>query len=190
MTRIIRKYSNRKMYDTETSKPITLGEIAALITEGDSVQVIDNETGEDLTAITLAQIILEQEKDRSELMSVPILLEELIRKGRSSILEFVERSLLASVETISLTEDRAKEIVRELMKKRKLDRAEGQELLKRLLTKAKESKEALQDQIEAVIQSVIKRMHIPTREEFSELKSNLQQINQKIDTLMKLKSGH
>ncbi|MGD8598405.1 MAG: polyhydroxyalkanoate synthesis regulator DNA-binding domain-containing protein, partial [Anaerolineae bacterium] len=63
MTRI-KRYPNRKLYDTEAKQYITLEGIAALIRQGNEVQVIDHATGEDLTALTLTQIIFEQEKKR------------------------------------------------------------------------------------------------------------------------------
>jgi len=184
MKRVIKKYANRKLYDTETSKPITLPEIAALIAKGDDIQVIDNETGEDLTTITLSQIILEQEKHKGDLISVPILLQELIRRGRSSILEFMERSILASVEAISLTKERAEEIVNDLIRKKRLDSSEGERLLQTLLSKAKESKQALQRQIEEGIKKVLAEMDIPSRSELLELKKNIAELNQKLDTLL------
>ena len=64
MTIIIKRYPNRKLYNTDTKTYITLDAIAALIRKGQSVQVVDNATGDDLTALTLSQIIFEQEKKR------------------------------------------------------------------------------------------------------------------------------
>ena len=62
MARIIKRYSNRKLYDTECSRYVTLDELGAMIRQGDDIQVIDNSSKEDLTALTLTQIIFEQEK--------------------------------------------------------------------------------------------------------------------------------
>lgn len=59
---IIKRYPNRKLYNTETKKYITLDGIADLIREGEEVQVLDHATGEDLTALSLSQILFEREK--------------------------------------------------------------------------------------------------------------------------------
>ena len=59
---VIKRYPNRKLYDTQAKKYITLDGIAALIRDGEEVQVIDHATGDDLTTVTLTQIIFEQEK--------------------------------------------------------------------------------------------------------------------------------
>jgi polyhydroxyalkanoate synthesis repressor PhaR len=60
--RTIRRYSNRKLYDTVDSHYVTLQQIAALIRQGEEIQVVAHGTGSDITASTLAQIIFEEEK--------------------------------------------------------------------------------------------------------------------------------
>ncbi len=65
-TRIIKRYANRKLYDTEHSRYVTLDQISEMIRNGDDVKIVDNKTKEDLTTVTLAQIIFEEEqKQRS-----------------------------------------------------------------------------------------------------------------------------
>jgi polyhydroxyalkanoate synthesis repressor PhaR len=59
---IIKRYPNRKLYDSEAKKYITLEGVAELIRSGQEVQILDHTTGEDLTAVTFTQIIFEQEK--------------------------------------------------------------------------------------------------------------------------------
>ena len=60
--RIIKRYANRKLYDTEHSRYVTLDQISEMIRKGDDVKIVDNKTKEDLTTVTLAQIIFEEEK--------------------------------------------------------------------------------------------------------------------------------
>ena len=60
--KVIKRYTNRKLYDTVESRYVTLDEIAAMIKEGVEVRIVDNRTKEDLTSVTLAQIIFEEEK--------------------------------------------------------------------------------------------------------------------------------
>lgn len=59
---LIKKYANRKLYDTETSRYITLDGIADLVRDGHAIQVVDRDTGQDLTQVILSQIVLEEEK--------------------------------------------------------------------------------------------------------------------------------
>ncbi len=59
---LIKKYANRKLYDTRTSHYVTLDDIADLVREGHSIQVVDRDTGQDLTQVILSQIVLSEEK--------------------------------------------------------------------------------------------------------------------------------
>jgi hypothetical protein len=59
---LIKKYANRKLYDTRTSRYVTLEGIAGLVRDGHEIKVVDRETGQDLTQVTLSQIVLSEEK--------------------------------------------------------------------------------------------------------------------------------
>jgi len=83
--RIIKRYSNRKLYDTKDSRYVTLLQIAEMVRGGEEVQIIDNNTKDDLTEITLAQIIYEEQKAHSR--SVPLqTLKELIHARTEKVL--------------------------------------------------------------------------------------------------------
>jgi polyhydroxyalkanoate synthesis repressor PhaR len=81
MARHIKRYSNRKLYDTEASEYVSLGDIAELVRSGETVKVVDNATDEDLTAQTLTQIILEEGKDGRHLIPSDLLHQLLRRSG-------------------------------------------------------------------------------------------------------------
>ena len=59
---LIKKYANRKLYDTQTSRYITLEGIAELVRDGHEIHVVDRDTGQDLTQVTLSQLVLSAEK--------------------------------------------------------------------------------------------------------------------------------
>ncbi|MCW5978916.1 MAG: polyhydroxyalkanoate synthesis regulator DNA-binding domain-containing protein [Bryobacteraceae bacterium] len=80
--RVIKRYENRKLYDTETRQYIRLTDIARLVREGQEVAVIDNSTGSDITAQTLSKIIAEEGPSRPAL-SVESL-HQLLRRGAQS----------------------------------------------------------------------------------------------------------
>ena len=67
-TRVIKRYANRKLYDTEHSRYVTLEQISEMIRNGDDVKIVDNKTKEDLTTVTLAQINFEEEKKQRSFM--------------------------------------------------------------------------------------------------------------------------
>jgi polyhydroxyalkanoate synthesis repressor PhaR len=89
---IIKRYPNRKLYDTDSKRYVTLEYITQLIHDGQEMQVVDYETGEDLTNLTLSQIIFEQEKKGSGLLP-RALLTNLVRAGGDTF-DQVRRALL------------------------------------------------------------------------------------------------
>ncbi len=83
--RIIKRYSNRKLYDTKDSRYVTLLQIAEMVRAGEEVQIIDNNSKEDLTEVTLAQIIYEEQKAHSR--NVPLqTLKALIHQRTEQVL--------------------------------------------------------------------------------------------------------
>ena len=71
--RVIKKYPNRRLYDTDTSSYITLSEIKQLVMENEPCMVVDAKTGDDLTRSILLQIILEEEAHGSPMFTAPVL---------------------------------------------------------------------------------------------------------------------
>ncbi|HUQ05424.1 MAG TPA: polyhydroxyalkanoate synthesis regulator DNA-binding domain-containing protein [Kofleriaceae bacterium] len=93
---LIKKYGNRRLYDTGDSRYVTLDELAQKIRGGTDVRVVDAKTGEDLTQSTLTQIILES---GSAHRTLPIpLLTQMIRLGDDSLGEFFSRYVTAALE--------------------------------------------------------------------------------------------
>jgi polyhydroxyalkanoate synthesis repressor PhaR len=89
--KVIKRYTNRKLYDTVESRYVTLDEIAQMIKGGAEVKIIDNRSKEDLTSVTLAQIIFEEEKKRSQM---PLgVLREIIRHGGDAVAGFYQEKV-------------------------------------------------------------------------------------------------
>ena len=86
---LVKRYSNRRLYDTQDSRYITLSDLAEKIRQGEDVQVIDAKTGDDLTQATLTQIIMES-RGAAKLLPIP-LLTQMIRLGDAALAEFLGR---------------------------------------------------------------------------------------------------
>lgn len=85
-TRIIKRYANRKLYDTQRSRYVTLEQIADMIRQGEDVKIVDNNSKEDLTSVTLAQIIFEEEKKRKSFLPLSAM-RGIIQSGGESLQE-------------------------------------------------------------------------------------------------------
>ena len=70
--RIVKRYSNRKLYDTEMKRYVRLLDLARIVREGQEVRVVDNVTNEDLTTVTLSRALLEKEKRRKRPLSAEV----------------------------------------------------------------------------------------------------------------------
>lgn len=111
MPRVVKRYANRKLYDTTTSRYVALDDIAVMVRSGEEVEVTDNETGADLTAVTLAQIILEDERRKKSLLSLP-LLRQIVQYG-DKLADATNRGIEALGEFRERAERRVTEIVNE-----------------------------------------------------------------------------
>ena len=89
---LLKKYANRRLYDTRSSQYVTLAEVADLIRGGQEIKVVDAKTKEDVTAFILTQIILESAKQRNILLPVP-LLHLIIQYGETVLEEFFDKYL-------------------------------------------------------------------------------------------------
>jgi polyhydroxyalkanoate synthesis repressor PhaR len=93
---VVKKYGNRRLYDTTESRYITLEELAERVRGGEDVQVVDAKSGKDLTQQTLAHIILES-RGAAKLLPVP-LLKQLVRMGDDALAEFFGMYLTSALE--------------------------------------------------------------------------------------------
>ena len=93
---IYKKYANRRLYDTEQSKYVTLTEVARQILNGRQVEAIDAKTKEDVTAFVLTQILLEQAKNKTGLLPVP-LLHLIIQFGDNVLMDFFQKHLQQTI---------------------------------------------------------------------------------------------
>ncbi len=91
-TLLLKKYPNRRLYDTEKSAYVTLSQVAEMIKQGRQVEVRDVETKEDVTAFILTQIVFEEAKKKTTLLPVS-LLYLIIRFGETVLSEFFEKYL-------------------------------------------------------------------------------------------------
>jgi polyhydroxyalkanoate synthesis repressor PhaR len=89
---MLKKYANRRLYDTEKSVFVSLSQVADLVKQGRQIEIRDDKTGEDVTPFILTQIVLEEVKKKTLLLPVS-LLSLLIRYGDSVLSEFFDKYL-------------------------------------------------------------------------------------------------
>src|SRR5919108_2434646 len=111
MAYVIKRYSNRKLYDPQESRYVTLEELEEMIRAGREICVIDVATGADLTSVILAQILLEKERHRRTTLPTAFL-HQLIQYGEAWQ-EFALKSLHTSLAGMMSSQREADRILRE-----------------------------------------------------------------------------
>jgi len=104
----VKKYGNRRLYDTGGSRYVTLEEIAERVRLGEDLRVVDAKTGLDLTQVTLAQLILES-RGAARLLPVP-LLKQLLRMRDDALAEFFGRYVTWALEVYLRLKDGARSV--------------------------------------------------------------------------------
>ncbi len=172
--KVIKRYTNRKLYDTVESRYVTLDEIAQMVKAGAEVRIIDNRTKEDLTSVTLAQIIFEEEKKTSK-MSLEML-RGLIRHGGEVAQRFVEGTQAELRGRVEAVRAAAEQRVQSLLKsgQQTSDRA------KELVQSSQEAVAALQKKVDERVRAAVEGMS-----SLSEVRRSLDEIAKRIDALEK-----
>ena len=111
MAYILKRYANRKLYDPQESRYVTLDEVAEMIRRGQEIMVTDVATGVDLTSVVLAQIIVETERQHRTALPTAFL-HQLIQYG-ASWQDFAQQALKANLEGFFTSQREADRIVRE-----------------------------------------------------------------------------
>jgi polyhydroxyalkanoate synthesis repressor PhaR len=176
---IIKRYPNRKLYNTESKQYITLDGITDLIRQGEEIQVIDHASGEDLTTLTLTQIILEQQKKQTGLLSNSFL-TNLIRASEDR-LSALQRSLFSPGSFWHQIDEDIQKRIQGLVHQGELTDREGKSLLEKLLQQGRRLREAEvnSDQVE----QILKEHEIPTQEDLQRLYAQLDELNAKIEQM-------
>jgi polyhydroxyalkanoate synthesis repressor PhaR len=170
--KVIKRYTNRKLYDTVESRYVTLEEIAEMVKAGAEVRIIDNRTKDDLTSVTLAQIIFEEEKKTSK-MSLRTL-KDLIRHGGERAQQFVEETQAELRDRVEGIRQAAETRVQTLLTKSQAtgDRA------KDLVAASQEAVTQFQRRVDERVRAAVEGMsNLP------DIKRELQQIATRLDEI-------
>jgi polyhydroxyalkanoate synthesis repressor PhaR len=179
--RLIKKYPNRKFYDTEDKRYISLSGIAALIARGEDVQVVDNQTGRDISSVVLSQILRQQQR-RGALVP-PALLTALVRSGSVGI-EHLSGSFRSSLEAVRLLEDEVLDRIDSLTERGEIGVEEALEWREELLSRARERQSAAEERILQQIQGSLERVGVPGQQDLRRLNHRLAEIEAKVDSLV------
>ncbi len=180
MPLIIKRYRNRKLYNTQSKRYITLEEIEQIIKQQEEIKVIDNDSGNDITATTLAQIIFDLEKNNTGVLPVDLLFS-LVQSGGKRIDE-IQRNIFTSLNFARHFDSEIDRRVKVLIENGEMSKAEGNHLLKILLSIGIKQ-DRLIDNVEGKIVDFLKDREIPTRDDFRNLMNRIDTLSKKVEEL-------
>jgi polyhydroxyalkanoate synthesis repressor PhaR len=175
---IIKRYPNRKLYDMDAKKYITLEGIAKLIRQGENVQVVDHATGEDLTAVTLTQIIFEQQKKRSGFLPQTVL-TGLIQAGGDTMAS-LRHGLASSLDLARHVDEEIERRVQALIKRGELAAEDGRRLRDKLLSQTQRAPDTAWPS-EQHLKQVLEEQAVPTRDDLDQILEQLDALARKLD---------
>jgi polyhydroxyalkanoate synthesis repressor PhaR len=182
--RLIKRYGNRKLYDVEASRYVTLDGIRALVQAGADVRVIDNDSGEDLTRVTFAQIIYEAEKKTNGGngggLSLP-LLRRLVQFGDEAVRD-LRRGVERGREALESVREAAGQRVQQLVGGGRRKGRKTPSLLEELLEAPQRTLDDLQHRIDAQVRQSVERVtsHPALRKEIQRIEHSLRQLEARI----------
>ena len=180
-TVLIKRYPNRKLYNTDAKRYITLDTIADLIRDGNDVEVRDHETGEDLTGVTLSQVIFEREKKDSGYLP-SVLLTNLIRTGGGT-LDYVKRSFTASFNAVRALEAEVDQRLESLVRRGELAEDEARRLREEF---SRDRLSGLMDLhiLDSRLEAALHRLNMPSRVDMLNLQLQLEQLTETLDAAL------
>ncbi len=109
MAILIKRYANRKLYNTETSRYITLRGVGELLDRGEEVRVVDNETGEDITEVALSQILVDNKRARE--IPSDTLLTQILARGGDAVYSAIRKSVDEASDGLGEFQERFRQLV-------------------------------------------------------------------------------
>ncbi len=144
----IKRYANRRLYDAETSKTITLEDVADCIRAGYEVKVVDNISGEDITAKVLGQTFLKIFMENQNLEFSNFLLTALIREVSSNVSDLFSRLIQGGIGAASLTVEKLNKIVQTMVEQGDIQVSDKTNYLDEILDQLREHRTRIDAQAE------------------------------------------
>ncbi len=165
--RVIKRYSNRKLYDTKDSRYVTLLQIAEMVRGGEEVQIIDNNTKDDLTEVTLAQIIYEEQKSHARNVPLQTLKELIVTRTERVLADLREGPIGRLIPGTKPGDEKVPEVTAK----------DGKPTL---VDQAKEKLEEVQPPLDERIRSIVSSFR-----PFQHLQQEVKRLNERIEDLEK-----
>ena len=185
--RLIKKYANRKLYDTVDKSYITMDKLAGLIKDGEEVKIVDNKTGNDITGSVVSQLLARENKE--EKREVPSgLLIQLLRRGSGTVRDYARKYASFWQSTMTMAEDEIDKLVNSLVKNRELSESEGNKLKKEIVGFSENARKWIKESVDKRVNETLDKMNLASRKQVNELTQKMEELTEKIEALEKIQT--
>ncbi|MFH2035692.1 MAG: polyhydroxyalkanoate synthesis regulator DNA-binding domain-containing protein [Candidatus Zixiibacteriota bacterium] len=195
--KIIKRYKNRRLYDTELKKYITHEDINLMVKAEESFMVIENATGKDITLSVLGYLLIGKLKNYDNIKESKEILIETINLGGKKSMTILKNTFLAGIGIFNLTKKKAEEVVETLIKAGEIDKSDKKTAVMELLDKAEEQTIKMKDKVvkETVgLQKEFNKLSEKVKKAIDnmpqkKIMTELEKLNKKVDQLAKKVDG-
>ena len=177
----IKKYANRKLYDSTDKQYISMNRLSELIKQGEDIIIIDNETGKDLTASIVSSLIA-RTKDQAENTVSSGMLIRMFRKGGAALTDYTRKYTSLWQKSFTLAEDELDSLVKKLIKDKEISKSEGSRIRTDIIGFTKTMKIWISNTIDKRIAEVLNVMNLATRDNVNELDTRITLLEEKLKT--------
>ena len=178
----IKKYTNRKMYDTHDKRYVTMVQLSELIKQGEEVMVIDNRTGEDITTVIISQLIGRDNKEKDKTVSSQLLMQ-LLRKGGGTLTDYAKKYMSLWQGAFNMAEDEVTQLVNRLVKNKELSISEASKFKKEIMGYTSSLKSWISDSIDKQVGEVLQSMNLATNDHLKVLSVKVDALSKKVKQL-------
>ncbi len=189
-SRIIKRYKNRRLYDTLEKRTIKLKDVARLVKEDFNFKVIDNTTGKDVTISVLSRVFSDTlSEDKKNLKQTTKLIRLLISKGGGKTMDIFKKSVLFGLGVFDLTREKAEKIVDEMIKRGEMSQSDKAKAVKELLKGHDERMKKLKTKIDESVEKVTAKVKGKEKEELAKLHKKIDELTKVVEKLEKKLGG-
>ena len=181
--RTIKRYSNRKLYDTQEKRYLTLKHLSRMVGDGEKIQVVDNDTGKDITGVVLSKALTGKEKEAGGGFLPAELLSNLLQGRPHQLLDYLQTSWETGLEQLKEFEGEIDKRIQGL--KGKLSAKEAKALRDSLLTGFRSRWKALESGLEGRLEAALESMPVASRRDIDRIEAQIEDLGDRLEAISK-----
>lgn len=187
--RTIKRYSNRKLYDTREKRYLTLNHLGTLVGRGEKIQVVDNDSGKDITGVILSKALMDKEKESGGGFLPTELFSNLLQGKPHELLEYLRASWESGLDQIKEFESEIDRRFKGFLKSGKLTTKDALKLRDSLLQGLRERWRVLETALESRIESAIEAIPVASRRDVERIEKQIEDLAELVERISDAEEG-